>query len=212
MPRAPPFRNTWPRSCANWRIATRSRQLLMCLRPPMFASRIADGFFHYLASFHSSRMSLRNGSSGQLRCWGSTPGLSHYRPSTGQCSHIGLSNISPGTHVRLRMSQLTHGRSTFAMISRQLCRRARQGQGIASAFGTPVHWGCNDSVFADYRRIPSSSSRGGERAGARLGVRLCRGGRDRAPALAVGAVEGRPTARHARDRKAASRRALADRA
>ncbi len=53
----------------------------------------------------------------------------------------------------------------------QLCRRARQGQGIASAFGTPVHWGCNDSVVADYRRIPSGS-RGGERAGARLGARL----------------------------------------
>src|SRR6266511_2639114 len=53
----------------------------------------------------------------------------------------------------------------------QLCRRARQGQGIASAFGPPVHWGCNDSVVADYRRIPSGS-RGGERAGARLGARL----------------------------------------
>jgi len=53
----------------------------------------------------------------------------------------------------------------------QSCRRARQGQGIASAFGTPVHWGCNDSVVADYRRTPSGS-RGGERAGARLGARL----------------------------------------
>src|SRR6266446_5616574 len=53
----------------------------------------------------------------------------------------------------------------------QLCRRAQQGQGIASAFGTPVHWGCDDSVVADYRRIPSGS-RGGERAGARLGARL----------------------------------------
>jgi hypothetical protein len=53
----------------------------------------------------------------------------------------------------------------------QLCRRARQGQGIASAFGTPVEWGCNDSVVAGYRRIPSGS-RGGERAGARLGARL----------------------------------------
>src|SRR5262249_53006339 len=46
-----------------------------------------------------------------------------------------------------------------------------QGQGIASAFGTPVHRGCSDSVVADYRRIPSGS-RGGERAGAGLGVRL----------------------------------------
>jgi hypothetical protein len=53
----------------------------------------------------------------------------------------------------------------------QLCRRARWGKGIASAFGTPVHWGRNDSVVADYRRIPSGS-RGGERKGARLGARL----------------------------------------
>src|SRR5262245_10251072 len=97
------------------------------------------------------------------------------------------------------------------MIFSQLCRRARQGQGIASAFGTPVDCGCNDSIVADYRRIPSGS-RGGERAGARIGAHLRRGGRDRAPALAVGAVEGRPAARHARDRKAASRRVLADRA
>src|SRR6516165_9117826 len=59
----------------------------------------------------------------------------------------------------------------FAMIFSQLCRRARLGQGIASAFGTPVHRGCNDSVVADYRSIPSGP-RGGERAGARLGVRL----------------------------------------
>src|SRR5262245_66151298 len=49
----------------------------------------------------------------------------------------------------------------------QLCRRARQGRGTASAFGAPVHRGCNDSFFADYRRIPSGS-RGGERAGARV--------------------------------------------
>ena len=46
-----------------------------------------------------------------------------------------------------------------------------RGQGIASAFGTPVHWGCNDSVVADYRRMPSGS-RGRERAGARLGAHL----------------------------------------
>ena len=113
-----------------------------------------------LQSFHSGQMSLRNGFSGQLRCWRgrSTAEPSHYRPSTGQCSHIGLTEYF--SHVRLRMSQLAHGRSTFAMISSQLCRRARQGQGIASAFGTPVHWGCNDSVVADYRRIPSGS-RGG---------------------------------------------------
>jgi hypothetical protein len=69
------------------------------------------------------------------------------------------------------MGREAHGRSTFAMIFSQLCRRARQGQGIASAFGTPVHRGCNDSVVADYRRIPSGS-RGGARAGARLGARM----------------------------------------
>src|SRR5215475_12335642 len=51
-----------------------------------------------------------------------------------------------------------------------------RGQGIASAFGTPVDWGCNDSVVADYRRIPSGSRRG-ERAGARIGAHLRRGGR-----------------------------------
>ena len=56
------------------------------------------------------------------------------------------------------------------MIFSQLCRRARLGQGIASAFGTPVHRGWNDSVVADCRRIPSGP-RGGERAGARLGAR-----------------------------------------
>jgi hypothetical protein len=44
-----------------------------------------------------------------------------------------------------------------------------QGQGIASAFGTPVHWGCNDSVVADYRRIPSGS-RVGETSGSRAVV------------------------------------------
>jgi len=27
----------------------------------------------------------------------------------------------------------------------ELCRRARQGQGTASAFGTPVHRGCNEA-------------------------------------------------------------------
>src|SRR5262249_38109314 len=41
-----------------------------------------------------------------------------------------------------------------------------EGQGIASAFGTPVDCGCNDSVVADYRRIPSGS-RGGGSAGAK---------------------------------------------
>jgi len=76
---------------------------------------------------------------------------------------------SPGPSRRARSEQASS--STFAMISSQLCRRARQGQGIASAFGTPVHWGCNDSVVANYRRIPSDS-RGGECAGARLRVRL----------------------------------------
>ena len=30
----------------------------------------------------------------------------HYRPSTGQCAHIGPTEYSPGTQVRLRMSQL----------------------------------------------------------------------------------------------------------
>src|SRR5262249_49549932 len=77
------------------------------------------------------------------------------------------------------------GRATFAMIFSQLCRRARQGQGIASAFGTPVDCGCNDSIVADYRRIPSGS-RGGERAGARIGAPPRRGGRGRAPAPAPG--------------------------
>ena len=62
-------------------------------------------------------------------------------------------------------------RATFAMISANCVAGRDQGRGIACAFGTPVHWGCNDSVVADYRRIPSGS-RGGERAGARLGVRL----------------------------------------
>src|SRR6516162_10451524 len=62
-------------------------------------------------------------------------------------------------------------RATFAMISANCVAGRDQGRGIACAFGMPVHWGCNDSVVADYRRIPSGS-RGGERAGARLGVRL----------------------------------------
>src|SRR6516164_6367084 len=54
-------------------------------------------------------MSLRNGFSGQLRCWRgrSTAEPSHYRPSTGQCSHIGLTEYF--SHVRLRMSQLAQG-------------------------------------------------------------------------------------------------------
>ena len=62
-------------------------------------------------------------------------------------------------------------RATFAMISANCVAGRDQGRGIACAFGTPVHWGCNDSVVADYRRIPSGS-RGGERAGGRLGGRL----------------------------------------
>src|SRR5262249_49540813 len=96
----------------------------------------------------------------------------------------------------------------FCHDFRQLCRRARQGQGIASAFGTPVHWGCNDSVVADYRRIPSGS-RGGGRAGARLGAHLWRGGGERAPAPPRGARGGGPPARPARVRKNPSRRTLA---
>src|SRR5215472_14523972 len=80
-------------------------------------------------------------------------------------------DLNRGGALAMARSRNPHGRSTFAMIFSQLCRRARQGQGIASAFGTPVDWGCNDSVVADYRRIPSGS-RGGERAGARLDVRL----------------------------------------
>src|SRR5262249_61706844 len=71
------------------------------------------------------------------------------------------------------------------MIFSQLCRRARQAQGIASAFGTPVHQGRNDSVVADYRRIPSGS-RGGGRAGGRLRARRWRGGGDGAPWPRVG--------------------------
>ena len=59
--------------------------------------------------------------------------------------------------------------ATFAMISANCVAGRDQGRGIACAFGMPVHWGCNDSVVADYRRIPSGS-RGGERAGARLGA------------------------------------------
>jgi hypothetical protein len=70
-----------------------------------------------------------------------------------------------------RVSRNPHGRSTFAMISANCVAGRDQEQGIASAFGTPVHWGCNDSVVADYRRIPSGS-RGGARAGPRLGARL----------------------------------------
>ena len=64
------------------------------------------------------------------------------------------------------------GRSTFAMILDNCVAGRDRGQGIANAFGTPVHWGCNDSVVAACRRIPSSSRGGGERAGARLGARL----------------------------------------
>src|SRR6516162_5167630 len=51
-------------------------------------------------------------------------------------------------------------RATFAMISANCVAGRDQGRGIACAFGMPVHWGCNDSVVADYRRIPSGS-RGG---------------------------------------------------
>src|SRR5262245_5819874 len=131
---------------------------------------------------------------------------------SGRANYFSLESLPEGIPVPgQQRSRNPHGRSTFAMIFSQLCRRAREGPGIASAFGTPIHRGCNDSVVADYWRIPSGSP-GGERAGARLGARLCPGGRDRGPALAVGAGEGRPAARHARDRKAASRRALADRA
>src|SRR6516165_716411 len=83
-------------------------------------------------------------------------------------SDLGLSELPDPEQQR---SRNPHGRSTFAMIFSQLCRRARLGQGIASAFGTPVHRGWNDSVVADCRRIPSGP-RGGERAGARLGARL----------------------------------------
>jgi len=57
------------------------------------------------------------------------------------------------------------------MISGDCVAGRDTGKGIASAFGTPVDWGCNDSVVADYGRI-ASGSRGGERAGARLGARM----------------------------------------
>jgi hypothetical protein len=56
------------------------------------------------------------------------------------------------------------------ILANDLAGRDR-GKGLPVAFGTPVHWGCNDSVVAHYQRIPSGS--GGEaRAGARLGARL----------------------------------------
>src|SRR5262249_61795363 len=76
--------------------------------------------------------------------------------------------------VRLAVLKFCHDFS-------QLCRRARQRQRIASGFGTPVYRGCNDSVVAEYRRIPYGS-RGGGRAGARIRRRLGRGGGGRAPA------------------------------
>jgi len=72
---------------------------------------------------------------------------------------------------RLELHEVSLPVLKFCHDFSQLCRGARQGQEIASAFGTAVHRGCNDSVVADYRRIPSDS-RGGERAGARLGARL----------------------------------------
>jgi hypothetical protein len=56
------------------------------------------------------------------------------------------------------------------MISANCVAGRDQGQEIASAFGTPVHSGCNDNVVADYRRISFGSR--GERAGARLGAAL----------------------------------------
>jgi hypothetical protein len=46
-------------------------------------------------------------------------------------------------------SRNQHGGSTFAMISANCVAGRDQGQGIASAFGTPVHWGCDDSIVAD---------------------------------------------------------------
>src|ERR1700692_3049546 len=42
----------------------------------------------------------------------------------------------------------SHGRSTSAMISGNCVSERDRGQGITSAFGTPIHRGCNDSVVA----------------------------------------------------------------
>src|SRR5262249_40926302 len=116
---------------------------------------------------------------------------------SGRANYFSLESLPEGIPVPgQQRSRNPHDRSTFAMIFSQLCRRARQAQGIASAFGTPVHRGCNDSVVADYRRIPSGS-RGGGRAGARLGARLWQGGRSGAPGPPLGGV-GRGRERWAR--------------
>lgn len=65
----------------------------------------------------------------------------------------------------------SRGRSTFAMISVNCVAERDRGQGIASAFDTPIHRGCNGRVVADCLRVPSGSRRG-ERAGASLAARL----------------------------------------
>ena len=52
-----------------------------------------------------------------------------------------------------RAAEIRMGRIDFCHDFSPLYRRAREGNGFAIAFGTPVHWGCNDIVVADYRRV-----------------------------------------------------------